>query len=62
MGTTDRRPPEVPRTPESSRDAAPRSSWVPPRIVDHGSIRHLVRAASGGFPDTKTGSFMIQIK
>jgi hypothetical protein len=61
MGSADRLP-EVPRAPASSPGAAGRASWVSPRLVDHGSIRHLVRAASGGFPDATAGLKMIQIK
>jgi hypothetical protein len=42
------------------RDAAPaprpsgppRAPWVPPRIVRHGSIRHLVRGISGMTTDS----------
>ena len=27
--------------------ASPRAPWVAPSVVDHGSIRHLVRSATG---------------
>jgi hypothetical protein len=59
MGTTDRRDAGSPRADSSA--APQKAPWSAPRIVDHGSIRHLVRGGSGGFPDPGAGR-MIQPK
>jgi hypothetical protein len=58
MDATDRREPDPAR---SEPPASERKTWSPPRIADHGSIRHLVRGISGPFPDTTVGK-MLQVK
>lgn len=36
-----------------------RRRWEAPRLVDHGSIRHFVRAASGNVSDVGTTGVVI---
>jgi hypothetical protein len=36
---------------EANQPPAARAEWVPPAIVDYGSLRHLVRAATGPLTD-----------
>jgi hypothetical protein len=48
------RPEQVPQKAAVAREPAnsPRAAWSPPRIVVHGSMRHLVRGISGFLTDT----------
>ena len=47
-------PEHVPQKAAVTRDvpAPRRAAWSPPRIVAHGSMRHLVRGISGFLTDT----------
>ncbi len=40
-----------PRT-DRVRDPGLRRAWQPPRLVDHGSLRHFVRGSTGPSFDT----------
>jgi hypothetical protein len=43
---------ETPAVPEPSPG---RSPWIRPTLTDHGSMRTLLRAGSGGLPDKGAG-------
>jgi hypothetical protein len=46
------------KNPATSKDRQ-RRRWEAPRLVDHGSIRHFVRAASGRVSDVGTTGIVI---
>ena len=44
------------QTQDPAAPMAPRKSWSPPRVMDHGSLRWFVRQASGPDSDGTPGS------